>query len=91
MANIVKEAFGKQLYINDAKYLDAKLQPVQTKDELLAMPRQQRFEGLEVMVLGEGRKYILSGGTKDSNWVPLNTGNDEMFWETDGNELDINK
>ena len=92
MAEIVKEAFGKQLYINDGKYLDAKTQPVKEINNLYAIPRQQRFEGLEVLVLDEGKKYVLSGGTKDSNWVvaDMYETKNELFWETDGNDLDIN-
>lgn len=93
MAEITKEAFGKQLYINDGKYLDAKIQPVSQVSELYAIPRQQRFEGLEILVLNEGKKYVLSGGTKDSNWVIANMyeNSGDLFWDTDGNDLDINK
>lgn len=91
MANIVKEAFGKQLYINEAKYLDAKTQPVSNVSDLYAIPRQQRFEGLKIMVLNESMEYVLSGGTKDSNWVAFNCKEADIITETDGNELDINK
>ena len=89
MGDIKKEAFSKQLYINDGKYLDAKMQPVDNIEDLYAIPRTQRFIGLEIMVINEGKKYILMDGTKDSNWQPLSNG--ELYWEGDVTNLDINE
>ena len=91
MANIVSEAFGKRLYINEGYYLDSKTQPVQTFDDLNLIPRQQRFIGLEVLVIDEDKKYRLKNGTKNSDWVAVEEGNSEMFWEGDDSiENDIN-
>ena len=90
MANIVSEAYGKRLYINDGFYLDAKMQPVATFDDLSAIPRQQRFIGLEILVIDENKKYRLVDGTKNSNWQPVSDG--DLFWEGDDTlENDINK
>lgn len=53
-------------------YLDAKIMPVETVDNLYAIPRTQRFEGLTITVLNGGNPmdYWLVGGTSDSNWIP---------------------
>lgn len=58
-------------YVNKG-YLDAKMQPVNTIDELDRIPRSQRFLGLTVTVLNDGndlgpRDYWLK--TSTSNWV----------------------
>lgn len=67
-------------YLNQVKYtgsgyLDAKMQPVETYDDLLKIPRSQRFIGLEIVVVsdtknsgGKQAKYWLKGGTANSNW-----------------------
>lgn len=71
-------------YLNQVRYtgsgyLDAKMQPVATYDDLLKIPRSQRFIGLEVVVLsdtkngnGKQTKYWLKNGTANSNWVIKN-------------------
>lgn len=71
-------------YLNQVRYtgqgyLDAKMQPVATYNDLLKIPRSQRFVGLEVVVLsdtknGDGKqtKYWLKDGTANSNWVVKN-------------------
>ena len=65
------------------------MQPVDNIEDLYAIPRTQRFIGLEIMVINEGKKYILMDGTKDSNWQPLSNG--ELYWEGDVTNLDINE
>ena len=71
-------------YLNQVRYtgsgyLDAKMQPVKTYDDLLKIPRSQRFIGLEIVVLsdtkngnGKQTKYWLKDGTANSNWVIKN-------------------
>lgn len=58
-------------------YLDAKMMPVQTVDDLKDIPPTQRFEGLTVVVLNEGnpQDYWLIGGISNSCWVPKNANN----------------
>lgn len=58
-------------------YLDAKMMPVDTFDDLKKIPPTQRFEGLTVVVLNEGnpQDYWLIGGTSNSCWVPKNANN----------------
>lgn len=53
-------------------YLDAKMMPVQTVDDLKNIPATQRFEGLTVVVLNHGapQDYWLIGGTTNSCWKP---------------------
>ena len=61
------------LYVGKG-YLDSKIQPVNTPEDLKLIPSSQRFIGLNVTVLNDGdgniRDYILIGGTKNSNWKP---------------------
>jgi hypothetical protein len=58
-------------------YLDAKMMPVNTFDDLKSIPPTQRFEGLTVTVLNSGnpQDYWLIGGTSNSCWVPKNANN----------------
>ena len=58
-------------------YLDAKMMPVNTFDDLKSIPQPQRFEGLTVTVLNNGnpQDYWLIGGTSNSYWVPKNANN----------------
>ena len=53
-------------------YLDAKMMPVKTVDELKKIPASQRFEGLTIVVLNDGmpQDYWLIGGTSNSCWLP---------------------
>lgn len=53
-------------------YLDAKMMPVKTVDDLKKIPTTQRFEGLTIVVLNDGapQDYWLVGGTSNSCWVP---------------------
>jgi hypothetical protein len=62
-------------------YLDAKMMPVKTFDDLKAIPPTQRFEGLTVVVLNEGnpQDYWLIGGISNSCWKPKTVANfDEL-------------
>lgn len=58
-------------------YLDAKMMPVKTFDDLKSIPPTQRFEGLTVLVLNDGnpQDYWLIGGTSNSCWVPKTANN----------------
>lgn len=58
-------------------YLDAKMMPVNTFDDLKSIPPTQRFEGLTVVVLNDGnpQDYWLIGGTSNSCWVPKTASN----------------
>lgn len=53
-------------------YLDAKMMPVNTVDDLYAISLTQRFEGLTVTVLNNGnpQDYWLVGGITNKYWIP---------------------
>lgn len=53
-------------------YLDAKMMPVNTVDDLYAISLTQRFEGLTITVLNNGnpQDYWLVGGVTNSCWIP---------------------
>lgn len=53
-------------------YLDAKMMPVNTFDDLKKISLTQRFEGLTVTVLNNGnpQDYWLVGGVTNSCWIP---------------------
>jgi hypothetical protein len=53
-------------------YLDAKMTPVKTYEDLKSIPQTQRFEGLTIVVLNNGQPqdYWLVGGTTNSCWKP---------------------
>lgn len=64
-------------YTNQIKYagrgyLDSKMMPVQTVDDLYAISLTQRFEGLTITVLNDGnpQDYWLVGGTTNNCWIP---------------------
>ena len=63
--------YTDQLKFAGKGYLDAKMMPVATVNELYQIPRTQRFEGLTITVLNNGNPidYQLVGGTSDANWV----------------------
>ena len=63
--------YTDQLKFAGKGYLDAKMMPVATIDELYQIPRTQRFEGLTITVLNNGnpQDYYLVGGTSDANWT----------------------
>ena len=57
-------------------YLDAKMMPVKTVDDLKAISLTQRFEGFTVTVLNDGapQDYWLVGGITNNHWVPKTNG-----------------
>ena len=63
--------YTDQLKYAGKGYLDAKMMPVQSVDDLKKIPLTQRFEGFTVTVLNNGnpQDYILVGGIANSNWV----------------------
>lgn len=66
--------YTDQLLYTGQGYLDKKMQPVNTFNDLLKIPRAQRFVGMEVTVKsdenngGVQAEYWLEGGTANSNW-----------------------
>jgi hypothetical protein len=58
-------------------YLDAKMMPVKTFEDLKNIPSTQRFEGLTVLVLNDGKPqdYWLVGGISNSCWKPKTAAN----------------
>ena len=57
-------------------YLDTKMMPVKTVDDLKAISLTQRFEGFTVTVLNDGapQDYWLVGGITNNHWVPKTNG-----------------
>ena len=64
--------YTDQLKYAGRGYLDAKMMPVKTYEELKRIPQTQRFEGLTIVVLNDGhpQDYWLVGGTSNSCWKP---------------------
>ena len=64
--------YSDQLKYAGKGYIDAKMMPVQTVDDLKAIPITQRFEGFTVTVLNNGNPmdYWLVGGVANKYWVP---------------------
>jgi hypothetical protein len=64
--------YTDQLKYAGRGYLDAKMMPVKTYEELKSIPQTQRFEGLTIVVLNDGhpQDYWLVGGTSNSCWKP---------------------
>ena len=64
--------YTDQLKYAGKGYLDAKMMPVKTVDDLKAISLTQRFEGFTVTVLNDGnpQDYWLVGGISNKNWVP---------------------
>ena len=64
--------YSDQLKYAGKGYLDAKMMPVQTVDDLKSIPITQRFEGFTVTVLNDGnpKDYWLVGGVANKYWVP---------------------
>lgn len=67
--------YSNQLRFTGTGYLDAFTMPVESYEKLASIPRKQRFEGLEIVVLHDEKsdggmsKYWLSGGTSNACWV----------------------
>ena len=64
--------YTDQLKYAGKGYLDAKMMPVKTVDDLKAISLTQRFEGFTITVLNDGnpQDYWLVGGISNKNWVP---------------------
>lgn len=64
--------YTDQLKYAGKGYLDAKMMPVNTVDDLKSISLTQRFEGLTVTVLNNGKPqdYWLIGGITNNNWIP---------------------
>lgn len=69
--------YTDQLKYAGRGYLDAKMMPVKTYEDLKSIPQTQRFEGLTIVVLNDGQPqdYWLIGGTSNSCWKPKTTTN----------------
>lgn len=74
MANYNALKYDKQLRFTGNAYLDANIQPRQTKAELLKIPYTTRFDGMEVVVLKDETmnnqtvRYMCMNGV----WKPKN-------------------
>lgn len=60
-------------YANQITYtgngpLDSKLTPVSTYNDLMRIPRAQRYISMTVMVEDEGREYWLRKGVTNGSW-----------------------
>lgn len=66
--------YSDQLKYAGKGYLDSKMMPVQTVEDLKSIPITQRFEGFTVTVLNNGnpQDYWLVGGTANKYWIPKN-------------------
>lgn len=64
--------YSDQLKYTGKGYIDAKMTPVETVDDLKKIPITQRFEGFTVTVLNDGKPqdYWLVGGVANKYWVP---------------------
>lgn len=64
--------YTDQIKYTGKGYLDAKMMPVKTYDDLKAIQMSQRFEGLTIVVLNDGnpQDYWLVGGITNSCWQP---------------------
>lgn len=64
--------YTDQLKYAGKGYLDAKMMPVNTVDDLKSISLTQRFEGLTITVLNNGKPqdYWLIGGITNNNWIP---------------------
>lgn len=69
--------YTDQIKYTGKGYLDAKMMPVKTVDDLKKIPSTQRFEGLTVVVLNDGapQDYWLIGGVSNSCWKPKTANN----------------
>lgn len=64
--------YSDQLKYTGRGYLDSKMMPVKTVDDLKEIPITQRFEGYTVTVLNDGKPqdYWLVGGVANKYWIP---------------------
>lgn len=70
--------YTDQLKYTGRGYLDAKMMPVNTVDDLKNISLTQRFEGLTITVLNDGnpQDYWLVGGITNKCWIPKTNGGD---------------
>lgn len=63
--------YSDQMRFTGKGYLDSKMMPVKTTNDLKNVPLGQRFEGLTITVLNEGnpQDYWLVGGITNGYWV----------------------
>lgn len=68
--------YTDQLKYTGKGYLDAKMMPVETVDDLKKISLTQRFEGLTITVLNNGnpQDYWLVGGITNQCWVKKTDG-----------------
>lgn len=70
--------YTDQIKYTGKGYLDAKMMPVNTVEDLKKISLTQRFEGLTITVLNNGtpEEYWLVGGITNNHWIPKKNGND---------------
>lgn len=71
--------YTDQLKYTGQGYLDSKMMPVKTYEDLSKIALSQRFEGFTITVLNDGnpQEYWLVGGISNKHWVPkTSTSND---------------
>lgn len=92
---MVELTYSNQLRYTGAGYLDSKMQPVDTYDSLLRIPKSQRFVGMEIVVLsdeknnGHQTKYWLNGGTANANWEKKENDNGDVSFDISGDDVEI--
>lgn len=69
--------YTDQIRYTGKGYLDAKMMPVKSVDDLKNISLTQRFEGLTITVLNDGnpQDYWLVGGITNNCWIPKTGGN----------------
>lgn len=72
--------YTEQVKYTGKGYLDAKMQPVATKEDLMNIPRSQRFVGLTVTVLDDG-----TGSGPADYWLKENV----STWEPKGDSIAV--
>lgn len=67
--------YTDQIKYTGRGYLDAKIMPVKSFEDLKKIPLTQRFEGLTITVLNENdpQDYWLIGGITNQYWIQKNT------------------
>ena len=91
--------YTDQLLYTGQGYLDKKMQPVNTFEDVLKIPRAQRFVGMYVTVKSDSNnggvqaEYWLEGGTANSNWKLKDItgvgGNNSGNITIEGNDVEI--
>ena len=89
---MAKLTYSDQISFSGKGYLDAKMQPVATINDLNSIPRAQRFVGLTVTVLDDGsgkpQDYWIENGVK---WVKKIVTTENSTLPLEGNDIDIQK